>query len=297
MSHRTSLFRAIITLLSVGTVNTVGVARLGAEPVPAPRGVVPTIEVPTPQAVSVAEGEASVGGMATRVELTDAGLNAELSPWYRLAFVEGGSHLRVLESYDATEQSPQADVVDSQTDAWRVADDLTGSRQPELPAHARVRTGADFGSSFGLLFTLTYLDVLSPGALVGNLRVAGTGGIGADGGVLPVGHVEAKVAAALLTRPDVVFTPRPSKLIDDALIFRSLASTSFEGGSVSDWLQLDAYRVAGQKAAQHSGVTAFVVVHDIRQALAWLCGRTGGSQVCGIAQASASLPISAGRSW
>ncbi len=298
MSNRSSFLRAIITLLSAGTFNTVGVPRLAAEPVARSAAVAAAVDVPTPQIVSAADGEANVGGMATRVELSEPGLNAGLSHWYRLAYVDGGTRLQEFETYFAAQQSPQADIVESQIAAWRFADDLTGSVEPKLPAGARIRTGADFGSSAGLLFTLTYLDLLSPGALFGDLRVAGTGGMGADGRVLPVSHVEVKVAAALLTQPDVVFTPRPSKLIEDTHIFRALPSGPFAaGGSVTDWLHVDAYRDAGREAAQRPGVTAFVVVHDVRQALAWLCGRTGDRQVCALARAAASLPIPEGRSW
>jgi hypothetical protein len=220
-----------------------------------------------------------------------------LSAWYRLAYVDGGSRLQVFERYFATTPQPQADIVESQLAAWRFANELTGAATaPALPAGASVQTGSDFGSSAGLMFTLTYLDVLSPGALVGDLRVAGTGGIGADGRVLPVSHVEVKVAAALLARPDVVFSPRPSKLIDSAFEIRQPLPYS-ASESVTEWLHLDAYRAAGSAAANHRGVTAFVVVHDVRQALAWLCGRTSDRQVCAFAATSAGVPLPAGRSW
>ena len=294
MSNGSALLR-LAPVLVAGTFNTVGLVGHADRTISSERRVVATIDVAATPALFAAEG-GNVGGMATRVELDEPGLNSGLSSWYRLAYVEGGARLQVFEHYFETAAIPQSDIVESQYAAWRFATEvIDGAHQP-LPAGARIRTGQDYGSSAGLMFTLTYLDVLSPGALVGGLRVSGTGGIGADGRVLPVSHVEAKVAAALLTQPDVVFSPRASKLIGSA--FAVPQSRPYSAGeSVTEWLHLDAYRAAGNDAANHVGVTAFVVVHDVRQALAWLCGRTGDREVCDVAQHAASLPIPDGRSW
>ena len=140
-----------------------------------------TIDVPASAAVFAAEG-GSVGGIVTRVELNQPGLRTGLSSWYRLAYVDGGTHLRMFENYFETIANPASDIVESQLAAWRFANELVGSPQAPLPDGASVRTGADFGSSAGLMFALTFLDLLSPGRLVGELRVAGTGGIGPDEG-------------------------------------------------------------------------------------------------------------------
>ena len=96
-----------------------------------------------------AEREAAVGGMVTRVELDAPGLNSGLSRWYRLAYVEGGSRLKLFENYFATIENPQSDIVDSQLVAWQLANEVVGSRPRRLPDSARARTGADFGSSAG----------------------------------------------------------------------------------------------------------------------------------------------------
>lgn len=299
MSNGSALLR-LTTLLVAVTLNTFGasgnVAARATSVADPP--VAASIDVPAPPALFTVEGGTSVGGMVTRVELNDPTLDVGLSSWYRLAYVEAGTHLRLFEHYFSTTENPQPDIVESQVGAWQLANEVVGSEETPLPADDRVRTGADFGSSAGLMFALTYLDVLSAGPLVGQLRVAGTGGIGPDGRVLPVSHVEVKVAAALLVRPDVVFTPRPSKLVDPTSISESLPTRPYGAGdSASEWLNLGAYAQAGRQAGHHPGVTSFVVVHDIRQALAWLCGRTGDRQVCALAQQSAALPIPAGRSW
>jgi hypothetical protein len=142
------------------------------------------------------------------------------------------------------------------------------------------------------MFTLAYLDLLTPDALVGDLRVAGTGGIGKDGVVLPVSNVEVKVAAALLAEPDVIFTPRPSKFIENTTVIESEDTRiPADGYSVGEWLNVRGYEQAGRDAANHPGTTAFVVVHDFRQALAFLCGRTGNETTCAAASRSITIPI------
>jgi PDZ domain-containing protein len=52
------------------------------------------------------------------------------------------------------------------------------------------------GPSAGLMFALAVYDALTPGDLTGGRRIAGTGTIGLDGAVGPIGGVEQKVAAA-----------------------------------------------------------------------------------------------------
>ena len=155
-----------------------------------------------------------------------------------------------------------------------------------------MRTGNNTGPSAGLIFTLAYIDLLTSGRLVGDLRVAGTGSIGDDGVVQPVSNVEVKVAAALLTNPDVIFTPRPSKLIAQTTIVESEHTRIPDDGyTVGEWLNVIGYQQAGRDAARHPGTTAFVVVHDFRQALAFLCGRTDNPTTCAIAERAASIPI------
>src|SRR6185436_5584763 len=99
----------------------------------------------------------------------------ETSAWYRLAYVDGGTRLQVFEHYAVGTRGPEADIVESQHTAWQVANDIVGphldsTASAELPDWAQVHTGNDTGYSAGLIFTLTYIDVLTPGPLVGDLR-------------------------------------------------------------------------------------------------------------------------------
>ena len=103
-----------------------------------------------------------------------------------------------------------------ETFAWRLANEVVepenrSTASEHLPLWARVRTGNTDGPSAGLMMALAYIDLLTPGALVGDLRVAGTGGIRPDGLAFPVKGIDVKVATAMLARPDVIFVTRPPK--------------------------------------------------------------------------------------
>jgi hypothetical protein len=161
-----------------------------------------------------------------------------------------------------------------------------------VPVWAHVHTGNNTGVSGGLMFTLAYLDLLTSGKLVGNLRIAGTGGVGTDGVIIPASGIDAKVAAAMLTRPDVVFTTSPPASIDNVTVVESQHTRILDPGyTVGEWLNVKGYEHAGRNAADHPGTIAVVVVHDLRQALAWLCGRTNSTTICAAAQRTATIPI------
>ncbi len=256
---------------------------------PAVADTVPAIDVPAPQPWG-AEDVSHRGGRAARIELDDGS-----STWYRLAYIDEGTRLQVFEHYPATTSGPGSDMELSQHEAWRLANAAAGTpagTSDRFPDSARVRTGNDMGFSAGLMFTLAYIDMLTPGALVGDLRVAGTGGIGPDGVVTPAFGIEVKVAAAMLTRPDVIFTTSAPSSIDDVTIVESqhtrIADTGYTTG---EWLNVSGYEQTGRVAGSHPGTTAVVVVHDLRQALAWLCGRTDDTTTCAAAQRAALIPM------
>ncbi len=259
-------------------------------------GIRPTVDVPAPESWG-ADDVPRRGGVAARIELVGNDFGDDSSVWYRLAYVDGGTRLQVFEHYAVGTRGPEADIVASQHTAWQVASDIVGpdldsTASADLPDWARVNTGNDTGYSAGLIFTLAYLDVLTPGPLVGDLRVAGSGGIGSDGVVTPAFGLETKVAAALLTQPDVVFLTAALPLIDNVTVVESEHTRLPTAGyTVAEWLNLDGYEHVGRVAAAHAGTIALVAVHDLRQALAWLCGRTDNERTCTIAHKAASIPI------
>lgn len=67
----------------------------------------------------------------------------------------------------------------------------------DFPFEIEIRLGEEIGgSSAGLMFALGIYDKITPGPLTGGLEVAGTGTVGADGGVGPIGGIQQKVIAA-----------------------------------------------------------------------------------------------------
>lgn len=291
-ASRCGSFAIVLALLS-GDGLTGDVSAASADPAGA--GSAPAVDVPVPEILGSVE-EIRRGGQAARIEFNDDSLDNSMSAWYRLAYVNGGSRLQVFEHYEISTLGPGSEIEMSQRTAWRVANEVVGqygaSTTSQLPSWARARTGNNTGPSAGLMFALSYIDLLTRGALVGDLRVAGTGGIGPDGVVIPMAGIETKVAVALLAGPDVIFTTRPSKLVGHTTIVDSQHSRIPDAGfTVGEWLNVAGYEQAGRDAAGHPGDVAFVVVHDIRQVLAWLCGRTNNADTCNIAQRSANLPV------
>jgi PDZ domain-containing protein len=67
---------------------------------------------------------------------------------------------------------------------------------PELPVKVSIETQNNIGGpSAGLMFTLSIIDKLTEEDLTAGRRIAGTGEIALDGGVLPVGGVAEKLVA------------------------------------------------------------------------------------------------------
>ena len=298
-SHIVRTFASSAIVLILLTWDALGSAVSRASAAPGNDRVAPAVDVPVPTWFSGVDGQPRSGAIADRIELDNADLNHTMSAWYRLAYIDGRARLQVFEHYAAATPGAVSDLVQSEIAAWKFANEVLGTNADlaDLPTWARFRTGSDIGPSAGLMFTLAFIDLLTADALVGNLRVAGTGGIGADGVVFPVSNVEVKVAAAVLTQPDVIFTPRPSKLIEDTTIVESEHTRNpADGYTVAEWLNLVGYEQAGRSAASHPGIVAYVVVHDIRQALAFLCGRTSNATTCAIAQSAAGVPIGTPRS-
>jgi Lon-like protease len=77
----------------------------------------------------------------------------------------------------------------------------------DFPIDVSFDTGDIGGPSAGLAFTLTLIDLLSPGELTGGEAIAVTGAIGADGSVTPVGGTSQKAAAVRRAGIDVFLVP------------------------------------------------------------------------------------------
>jgi predicted S18 family serine protease len=245
------------------------------------------------------EAARPAGGEAARFELEDPSQAPDLSAWYHLSYIPGGQRLRVYEHSPRTSLGLDSAIAKSERVAWRVAIDLLGPPVGggDIPTWARPRTGNTDGPSAGLLFALASLDVLTAGPLAASLRVAGTGAIGSDGVITAVRMIDAKLAAARLASVDVFFAPEVSADRAAAPHVVSHLGRPAAERAIGDWLNTAAYERAGRAATLHPGTLAVVEVDDIRQALAWLCGRTERAETCAIAHDAAAVPLRAARPY
>lgn len=95
--------------------------------------------------------------------------------------------------------------------------DVGGGKRPLLgvvttgtysfPFTVRLRLNDVSGPSAGLMFALGIVDKLTPGALTGGRRIAGTGTICGDGAVGPIGGIIQKMAAARRAGATVFLAP------------------------------------------------------------------------------------------
>jgi Lon-like protease len=79
---------------------------------------------------------------------------------------------------------------------------------PNFPIGVQIQSGDIGGPSAGLMWALGLYDLLTPGDLTGGRTVAGTGQIGLDGKVYPIGGIGDKIVAAERTGADVFLLPK-----------------------------------------------------------------------------------------
>ena len=77
----------------------------------------------------------------------------------------------------------------------------------ELPVEIDIDSGSIGGPSAGLALTLGIIDLLTPGELTGERRVAATGTISLDGTVGAIGEVDQKAIAAERAGMDLLLVP------------------------------------------------------------------------------------------
>jgi Lon-like protease len=86
---------------------------------------------------------------------------------------------------------------------------LVGLRMiPRFPFPIAISSGDVGGPSAGLMWAVTLYDLLTPGDLTGGRTIAGTGAIGIDGTVYPIGGIGEKIAAAKEAGADVLLVPK-----------------------------------------------------------------------------------------
>jgi PDZ domain-containing protein len=81
------------------------------------------------------------------------------------------------------------------------------STVPNFPFDLNISSGDIGGPSAGLMWALGISDLITPGDLTGGRIIAGTGEIGPNGTVYPIGGVREKVVAAKSHGATVFFVP------------------------------------------------------------------------------------------
>lgn len=77
----------------------------------------------------------------------------------------------------------------------------------EFPMDVQIAVGNIGGPSAGLIFSLSVYDQLTPGALTGGHRIAGTGTISTDGAVGPIGGIRQKMVGAEESEAEFFLAP------------------------------------------------------------------------------------------
>jgi Lon-like protease len=104
-----------------------------------------------------------------------------------------------------TVQSP---TMESPDEPGRTLVGVTVADDPRLPFHISIEIGDRIGGpSAGLMFSLAIVDKLTPGALTAGQHIAGTGTIGSDGRVGPIGGIGQKIAGAENAGASVFLVP------------------------------------------------------------------------------------------
>lgn len=162
--------------------------------------------------------EADGTTITTQIELVEAVQALEPGAVLELAVrdPDGGEPEVVTVTLGESEDGGALLGVSIVTDWERVADP---------PVDVEIDAGAVGGPSAGLAWTLTILDLLTPGELTGNNQVAVTGTMELDGTVGPIGGVVQKTYAVREQGIDVFIVPEPdaeaarSAAGDDVQIF------------------------------------------------------------------------------
>ena len=85
----------------------------------------------------------------------------------------------------------------------------------DFPMDVEITVGEIGGPSAGMMFSLSVYDELTPGALTGGHRIAGTGTIDAEGAVGPIGGIRQKMVGA--HESDAEFFLAPSENCDEVV--------------------------------------------------------------------------------
>lgn len=219
-----------------------------------------------------------VGGIAARVR-TATGSPVPGNLFVLMATAGSDAHARLYDKTPYThDYGVHADVVKSNVTAVETVEGITGEDLDPVD----LTTAPGGGPSGGLIYAITYLNIISNGAFTGDVRVAATGRLSSHGYVHPINAIDEKIAAAHLAGADVLFTPSTptNENIDEygARLVGELFRARNTGAALAEERRLDNYRDWG---ADHPNGMDVVGIRHIADVAAYLCG-TGSNYACGI---------------
>lgn len=149
-----------------------------------------------------AEGELYPGDLIRSIDGTTVDTRREAS-----AAIQGAPSGSTLQ-FDVTVDGQPEHVSLMREPCGGQQDPLVGvSLMNSFPFAITISSGAIGGPSAGLMFALGLYDLLTRGDLTGGQTIAGTGEIGADGTVYPIGGIGEKVVAAAADDATIFLVP------------------------------------------------------------------------------------------
>jgi Lon-like protease len=142
-----------------------------------------------------AEGHLRPGDVVTKVDGTAVEEAVDVSAL--LQDVEPGEPVTLTVRRDGSTRQARTPTEAAADDPSRTVIGIVIADDPKLPFDVSIELGDRIGGpSAGLMFSLAIVDKLTPGSLTGGRHVAGTGTIGLNGTVGPIGGIGQKIAGA-----------------------------------------------------------------------------------------------------
>ena len=243
-----------------------------------PRPLVVAASSARDQAIAPDSVAEYVGGIAARIYTVD-GSPVPGNVFVLMAIAGSDEHARLYDETPYThDKGIASDTLDSNLTAVKMVETITGAELHRLD----FTTAPGGGPSGGLIYAISYFNVVSNGAFTGEVRVAATGELGPQGYVRAINAIDEKTGAAHFAGADVLFTPStPSADTIDAYSTRhvgELFRVRNTGTPLAEERQLDSY--LGWGTDRPSGMD-IVGTRHIADVAAYLCG-AGSEYACSI---------------
>jgi PDZ domain-containing protein len=178
---------------------TVALEHLGYEMIPTDVFVTDVIPGrPAAEVIEIGDSVETLNGteIVRSTDLTDV-----------LEGLEPGDVVDVGVTRDGTEQVVQVELTEREEAAGRAMIGITVGELSEPPFPLSIEAGDVGGPSAGMMHALAIIDTLTPGEMTKGHIVAGTGTIGYDATVGPIGGIRQKVVGAEAAGAEYILVP------------------------------------------------------------------------------------------